>query len=275
MTIRLITGIPRSGTTLCCHIVNQQAGFVALHEPINPAKLKASTSVFEDLCTQITALKEAIFAGSEFEHGDKVGGLNISNPVAEKADAQSGKRLHAAKRGKLSLPELAGKEINLVVKQNALFTAYLGELKQQFDTVCITRNPIDVLLSWWTIDLPVSRGRLPAGENNSKALAQTLASGSIIERQIAIYEWFCESFHLQGATIVKYENIVDSDGKALLNALHIDGGHYQTIAYKQRVFTEDIKSKLRKHKDALLKINTQGLYSLNDISDAIDKVLCN
>ena len=32
----LLTGIPRSGTTLCCHLLNQQDNAVALHEPLPP-----------------------------------------------------------------------------------------------------------------------------------------------------------------------------------------------------------------------------------------------
>ena len=32
----LLTGLPRAGTTLCCHILNSCKGVLALHEPLSP-----------------------------------------------------------------------------------------------------------------------------------------------------------------------------------------------------------------------------------------------
>jgi len=36
----LITGLPRSGTTLTCHLLNKLPNSVALHEPLSPDTLK-------------------------------------------------------------------------------------------------------------------------------------------------------------------------------------------------------------------------------------------
>jgi broad-specificity NMP kinase len=48
-SIKLITGIPRSGTTLCCKLLNQRADVVALHEPINPGAMPQSYTAKEAL----------------------------------------------------------------------------------------------------------------------------------------------------------------------------------------------------------------------------------
>ena len=42
--ITLITGVPRSGTTLCCNLLNQCDNVVALHEPIDPQKLTSTSA---------------------------------------------------------------------------------------------------------------------------------------------------------------------------------------------------------------------------------------
>ena len=42
MGAKLLTGVPRSGTTLCCYLLNQYRNTVALHEPINPSDFSES-----------------------------------------------------------------------------------------------------------------------------------------------------------------------------------------------------------------------------------------
>jgi hypothetical protein len=84
-SIKLITGIPRSGTTLCCKLLNQRVDVVALHEPINPGALAPSASGVEavdGIVQQIAQFDLAIEQGLPFTHGDK-GGLSIDNPVGQ------------------------------------------------------------------------------------------------------------------------------------------------------------------------------------------------
>ncbi|GBL04167.1 hypothetical protein KUL10_14730 [Glaciecola sp. KUL10] len=59
--IKLITGIPRSGTTLCCNIINQQANTIALHEPIDPSSVTVKENVIETLDKKLKLLKQPFF----------------------------------------------------------------------------------------------------------------------------------------------------------------------------------------------------------------------
>ena len=38
----LLTGLPRAGTTLCCHILNTYENVLALHEPLSPSEFSAA-----------------------------------------------------------------------------------------------------------------------------------------------------------------------------------------------------------------------------------------
>jgi hypothetical protein len=69
-----------------------------------------------------------------------------------------------AERGMVQLPPRDKNSYELIIKQNALFTALIPVLAKEFQMVCIVRNPVDVLLFWLTVDLPVNRGHIPAGE---------------------------------------------------------------------------------------------------------------
>lgn len=267
----LITGIPRSGTTLCCYLLNQQDNVVALHEPINPNEVDFTCNTLEQISAKYKEYSTALYNGSEFEHGDQ-SGLDIDNPVG--LEAVEGKREVTAKRGNITVSKYIGKDIQLFVKQNALFTAYLPLLSAHFNINCIVRNPVDVLLSWWTVNLPVSRGRLPAGENNNVELKQALSlQTDEFQRQLIIYKWFASTFVLSKASIIRYEDIIKTDGQALFSATNVKQTKPQKLELKTRSYSDDILRKLKNLQEPIIQLDCHGLYSPTDISGRIKQVL--
>lgn len=218
--ISLLTGVPRSGTTLSCKLLNNRPDVVALHEPLDPSKLPKgadSEQAAELICQHIIGLDQAISLGEPFPHGDK-GGLNLDNPVG--GDYLDGRRQVVAKRGMVQLPPKAANSYHLVVKQNAMFTALLPELTDRFKVVGIVRNPVDVLLSWLSVNLPVNRGHIPAGERFDSSLARVLSRESdVLTRQLHIYNWFVDQYMYHRLPIIKYEELLSSGGAVLDNAL--------------------------------------------------------
>lgn len=268
----LITGIPRSGTTLCCHILNQQNNIVALHEPINPNELKLNSSnVVKAISEKYIAFQQALYKGTEFEHGDNAG-LEIDNPVG--LQVVKGKREVTAKRGKIKVPKYIGKDIQLFIKQNALFTAYLSVLSEHFNVTCIVRNPVDVMLSWWTVNLPVSRGILPAGESNDASLKQGLSlQKDELQRQLIIYQWFARHFVAVNSTIIRYEDIIKTNGQALFNATNVVQTKPQSLKAKTRAYSADILLRLKQQQNAIMQMDCLGLYSQDEIAQRIEAVL--
>ncbi|AEP31195.1 sulfotransferase domain-containing protein [Brumicola nitratireducens] len=268
----LITGIPRSGTTLCCHILNQQNNIVALHEPINPSQLNLNSSnVVKVVSQKYNDFQQALYQGTEFEHGDNAG-LEIDNPVG--LSVVKGKREVIAKRGKIKVPKYIGKDIQLFIKQNALFTAFLSELSEHFNVTCIVRNPVDVLLSWWTVNLPVSKGSLPAGENNDASLKQVLSSQKDeLQRQLIIYQWFARQFVAANSTIIRYEDIIKTNGQALFNAANVVQTKPLSLEAKTRVYSDDIILKLKHQQNAIMQMDCFGLYSQDEIVQSIEAIL--
>ncbi|MGS2719912.1 sulfotransferase domain-containing protein [Paraglaciecola aestuariivivens] len=268
----LITGIPRSGTTLCCKLLNQHQHVVALHEPIDPANLAenclASLAV-EQIAQQIAELDHAIENGLPFTHGDK-GGLTIENPVG--LQTSQGVRQVVAARGKIQLPARQAGSYQLVVKQNALFTALLTELSAQFKMLCIVRNPVDVLLSWLTVDLPVNSGHIPAGERFDPKLKAALAEPDCLTRQLIIYQWFMQRFLASGLPIIKYEDVIASGGAVLDKALDLQPMARETLSKQERHFDTKVLHTLGEATDRLVKLDCSALYSQADIKQALDAV---
>jgi len=240
----LITGIPRSGTTLCCKLINECSNSVALHEPIDPHKLSSLDPMLavDEIADQIGQIRNSLESNQAIEHGDK-SGLALDNPIGLSTD-KNGLRLQTANRGELVVPAI-NSSTQLYIKQNALFTALAGGLKAHYPIIAVTRNPIDVLLSWMTVSLPVNKGRLPAGEKYDLRLAEQLNSGSVIARQIQIYRWFIECFRVHRLCTVRYEDIIETGGRALYSIIGNDKN--KPLQPPARDFSEDTISIIEQH----------------------------
>lgn len=268
-SIKLITGIPRSGTTLCCKLLNQRADVVALHEPINPGAMPQSYTAKEALdsiVVQIGQFDRAIEQGLPFTHADK-GGLTTDNPVG--LNVKNGVRQVVAKRGEVQLPAREENSYELFIKQNALFTALMPRLERHFPIMCIVRNPVDVLLSWLTVDLPVNRGHIPAGERFDPLLRQQLAQQEdCLSRQLTIYKWFMVGFLTSGHPIIRYEDVIASDGANLDKALGLSQITRETLQSQQRTFSPHILQQIDLAMPSLMELDFAGLYGKKDILQA-------
>lgn len=208
----LLTGLPRAGTTLCCHILNAYPNVLALHEPLTP-------SDFDPTLGRNTAVTQIARFAQQSRVGAWVDGVVVSrqkngkvpeNPVALVA-GHDGLRPMDVSLGQIDVRhQLLDEHFTLVIKHNALFTALLPELNHALPVYGIVRNPLAVLASWNQVDLPVNQGHVPAGEMFDPALKSQLAQiGDRLQRQLHILEWFCRQYadHLAGR-ILRYEDFV-------------------------------------------------------------------
>ena len=76
---------------------------------------------------------------------------------------------------------------DLVVKHPALFTALAEPLRKRFRLVAIVRDPLAVLASWHSVDVPANRGRLPRAEAFAPGLAAAVnAAPDVLSRRIVL-----------------------------------------------------------------------------------------
>lgn len=211
-----LTGLPRSGTTLACRLIGECANTVSLFEPMRiedfpRADVGAATShvagYFEAARRQ---LLEHRTAASKVVHG-----AVPDNPFSRRAD--DGKRALQASEGELHVQEGLDPDFSLAIKHNAAFTALLPQLCEQLEVVAIIRHPLAVLASWHSLDLPVSAGRLPAGEWLDPALAAALETEpDLVSRQLRILDWFFDRYErIDASRVLSYEQIVATGGTAL------------------------------------------------------------
>jgi len=251
----LLTGIPRSGTTLTCNLLNKHENTLALLEPIQQfpdpinGKSKASIEVaklafqYRQNCllhSKVTSMhKEGHIPTNTLEH-------NPTKALREKA----------VSHGIIKLSQEYSREFTLVIKQNAFFTSIIEELTLLLPCYGIIRNPLSVLTSWETVNIPINRGHIPEGEQFDSKLKNKLKSTKDnLDRQIIILNWFFSNFHKHIPThnLIKYEDIISSNGNIL-----------SKISYN---------GKIKKDKEVLTNMNTNKLYKAVNIKKIYDKLI--
>ena len=221
----LLCGVPRSGSSLCCRLAGGAPDTVALSEPIEPRAFD-STSGPADACASIRAFaattRETLLAEGRAP-SVQVNGRLDDDRVSE-APSREGLRRPRGGPGEIRLDKPLSDDFLLLIKHNALFAALLGPLAGTFPTLGLVRNPVAVLASWQTVDLPVRQGRVPMGERFDPLLARTLDDEpDTLRRQVRVLDWFFARFrdHLPPERVLRYEDLVASGGLSLFRRLDI------------------------------------------------------
>lgn len=219
-----LTGVPRGGTTLACKLLGECRETVALAEPIQidavPEGPEAALACVRDFFAGTRRDLEATGRAP----GKLVAGGTAANFFGDEAGA--GRRQSMAQSGELVFAPPPRPGFTLAIKHNAFFTALLPELATAMPTIALIRHPLPVLASWQTVELPVADGRLPAGERFDPGLRSRLRGvPDILGRQLHILDWVFARFASARASlaIVKYEDIVASQGQCLFEATGVQG----------------------------------------------------
>jgi hypothetical protein len=209
----IITGPPRSGTTMVCYLLNKLPNIVALHEPMNlrmfsnPSNIiKVTEDFFNDMRMMIDSEKKALSRIS--------GGKIPSNPFEE----GKSNRIPNVQKGAFVIDKNLNPDYSLCIKHNAHFTFTLDKLSSVFPCYVIIRNPLITLASWNSIKAPVSEGRVKVLYRINPQLADKLdLIPDLIDRQIELLDMHFQQYvecedRIQ---ILKYEDIVKTNGGAL------------------------------------------------------------
>ena len=220
----LLSGIPRSGTSLCCRLAGELPDTVALSEPLNGEEHREPSR---------DPRGAPAYIGRFVEHARErllsdrraptmlVEGRLDDRRVAPKP-TEAGLRQPLGRWGEMAIEKRLSARFTLVVKHNALFTALLPRLAPSLPCLALVRNPLAALASWQTVNLPIHRGRIPEGEALDPDLHRTLErEPDVLRRQILVLNWFMARFrdHLPPENAIRYEDLVESGGRVLFRRL--------------------------------------------------------
>lgn len=195
----LFGGIPRSGTTLTCHLFNQYPDTHALIESMNVSALVKLNSDAERLAF-INNYMSTVYSSIKNSQPVDINVIDSqdTNTFSEKACLQLDKRKSKiiSKQPSLITQKL-NEDFKLILKHPNAFIALLPELKKTFRIFAQIRNPLSILASWNSLDHALSRGHAPMAEAINKDLKTQLANISdCLDRQIASAQAPAEVFEL-------------------------------------------------------------------------------
>ena len=226
----LLLGIPRSGNALCCRLAAGLPDTVALSQPLNSHYSfgeKCFGPLPRDVRSACTRVGE--FAGEVREQilaegiapSHQVGGGLYDNIMAPKR-AEIGLRERQGRWGVITIDKPLSDRFTLLISQPAVFSALLPHLTAGFPCLAIVRDPLALLASWQTVNLPFRQGRIAGAEPFDPELRRRLDDEPVaLHRQLLILEWFFGRFvaHMEPRHVIRYEDLIESGGSLLFRAL--------------------------------------------------------
>lgn len=209
----ILTGPPRSGTTLTCFLLNKLPDTIALHEPMRLSMFPNPQEGLEAVYDFFKSSRESLLTSGKAL--SRVSGDQIpDNPFPQNATEQ---RKSVVRKDWVQFDKPLSPQFNLLIKHNAHFTFLLPELIKHYPCAVIIRNPVSVLASWNTIDAPVAKGLLNILPYLRPDLHQKLeAEKDVLDRQVLLLHFFFEQYRqLPDLKIIRYEDIIATSGKAL------------------------------------------------------------
>jgi hypothetical protein len=272
----LLTGLPRSGTTLVCKLLNSLPDIVALNEPMNVMEFQGrpAAQVFMMIDQFVEENRKSVLeSGTAISKQTK--GMIPDNSFP--SEFNNGLRKSILDIGKIRIGKIPDENFSIAVKHNAAFAALLDALSSRYPCFAIVRNPLAALVSWTTVDIPVHHGRTPVGEALDPALKRALEQlPDATDRQWHATDWFFRKYveSLPRERIIKYEELISTHGRCLekitpsarlLNENLADQARYQEIDPEMiRMYGRKLLSKGGHY---------ENLYKKEEITAEIEKAL--
>ncbi len=230
----LLTGLPRSGTTLVCALLNECPDTVALAEPLsltpNGDRPRAISEIKEFIVKARSQLLETNTAMS-----CHVGGEVPDNWLDEPSAPEGGLRRSRAQRGCIRFDKPLSPAFSLIIKHPGEFSALADLLVGQVPVYAMVRHPLAVLASWQTADLPVHHGQMPAAEAFNPELAACLAAEpDRLARQVRLIGWLLSTYaRLLPDNVLRYEDLVSDPRASLSRMVASVGGSPSTLSTQE------------------------------------------
>lgn len=213
----ILTGIPRAGTTLTCKLLSEQEQVIGLNEPIRFRELQS----LEDALSRVhNCLTE--FRGSLLREGvAPVRGIDGQITDNHFDQSKSGHRKLVIQRSDTYFDKPLSPDFKLFVKHNAVFTLLLNELNACYPCYAMVRNPLALLGSWATVNVPVSRGKIRyLALLDPEAQSQLAQIEGLLNRQLFLLDYYFKIYSsLPRCQVLRYEDLIASNGGLLSDVI--------------------------------------------------------
>lgn len=212
----LISGIPRSGTTLLTATLHDIPNCVALGEPEELKHLHKRATSPEDYAQKIeqylAATRAKILKSEPIALNFDKGALRVSSNYFTRTATESGYQAERNYELRETVIPVEDAAFTLCLKNNAQFASCLENLVALHDVlvVGVVREPLACLFSWRSLRMPISSGKLPAGERFARELRKIAKLEDVLLAQVKILDWFFGVFYRlrERMRLLRYEDFV-------------------------------------------------------------------
>ncbi len=217
----ILTGIPRSGTTLAAALIDGMDDAAALNEPawqhdwlLKNYKHITPRDFAAWLQEDFTAVRGKLLTGEPVPERRGKQGEAITNYY--RAAPDQAKPARAYRLVSFTRPGLTS-AFTLAMKHIGPYFAALEAIvaTEAFEVVAVIREPVGVIASWNDSPIPLKAGEMPgAALQWPEMAALTGAKMDLLEKQVRVYDLLCEKLHMlkDKIHIIRYEELVASPG---------------------------------------------------------------
>ena len=246
----IITGIPRSGTSYMCSILNEVKNTVVINEPnevfqlmhnASDVSLKKYYEVVRERIKHNLPIKNKIVDGKFIED------TNIIDTFSE------------------YMPDVDADDFLLGTKNTLIYLSALEKLKLQFQNATIiacVRHPVDTIASWANVSFPHIRNVEYdflldySNKDGKKAINRVLQKKKLSQRYAMWWDYLAKIIHKNSSNIVivRYEDMV-VDPQATVNKV------CESSSFSIEMNSDLVPSSPRSHRAGL---DEEVLSSIND-----------
>lgn len=206
----LVTGIPRSGTSLFLSLIDGGQR-LCFSEPPWLKDIRESSpngnALAKNLKIKIEELRSKIANNLPIEMVYK----NNTNNVPDNYFSRDKDVINKTREIKKVQFHSKYSEYAFIIKANALFTANMKELLAQdyWNIIPIVRDPLAVIMSWRSVKIASSSGRVKVVEKYSDDLKAIGNQKPLLKRQVLLLDWYFEQFKIfKKSEIIFYEDLI-------------------------------------------------------------------
>ncbi|MDE3059423.1 MAG: sulfotransferase domain-containing protein [Pseudomonadota bacterium] len=225
----VLTGIPRSGTTLLTALMDSQPASVALNEPqwqydaMAAMKDRTPAAGFARwLIGDFADIRRKLLQGIAIPERRRNGTAPTNYYRSHAGDRRPDIHYELVP---FTRPGLTG-DFTLAVKHNGLYLGVLPELAAtgHFTIAAIVRHPAGAIASWRDTKVPPGKGLLPGAAGYWKEMRElTAAPMDLLEKQVRMYDLICQRLLSlkDNILLLRYEDITGPGGEKALAPLGI------------------------------------------------------
>lgn len=209
----ILTGVPRSASTLILKLLGGEDQAVCLDEPDWLKEIRSKTPkknlIPQQIYQCLSDLRRDVQSGKKIK-------LNFSKNTGKISENHFERSDNAIIKTKLTQKVLISQEMFesfWIVKSNVFFTAIIDLLinSGEFKIIATIRNPISVIMSWRSLEFSLSRGKSMIAEKYNEEFKAIHSHPNLLVRQVLIADWFYKKYKLfeNKIEVLKYEEWVE------------------------------------------------------------------